>query len=73
MNDDLDEKIWASGLNDGEYVCDQCKGFGLIVLKKDAYGLIFDSVSGQTCSWKQCPKCEGNGKIDWARYTRGKM
>ncbi len=73
MNDNLDDKIWASGLNDGEYVCDQCNGFGLVTLEKDAHGSFFDSVTGHTYSWKQCPKCEGNGKIDWARYARGNI
>ncbi len=74
MNDDLDEKIWASGLNDGEYVCDQCNGFGLITVKTgDGMYPIFDDVTGLASSWKQCPQCEGNGKIDWVRHARGKM
>lgn len=60
----VDEKIWADGLGEDEAICDRCRGFGLVFLTKDEDPHFLE---GEGRSYSKCPKCGGNGKVDWAR------
>ncbi len=52
-------------LKDGEIICDECNGAGKITdrrfvnLESDPYV-------------KRCPKCHGDGKLDWVENIVGK-
>lgn len=55
MKDDV--KVWAEGLDEAESVCDMCNGYAFVPDGKHEYA----------DSFVVCPKCEGGGKVDWAR------
>ena len=57
MND-----VVFEGLEEGEYICPECKGKGSIEFYMDEYKI---------CGWKgSCPICEGKGKLDWIVYIK---
>jgi DnaJ-class molecular chaperone len=51
-------------LKPGEYKCDRCNGTGEIELINP------DSFIGVYYEW--CPKCKGEGKLDWIENVVGK-
>lgn len=60
----VDDRLWVDGVGDDEDICDRCRGLGLVFLRpeEDEFAREFGNNSR---SFSVCPKCKGNGKVDW--------
>ena len=56
-------RITEKDLNEGEVICNKCEGGGSWPPK------FLDITSP---SWVRCPKCHGDGKLDWIYNATGK-
>jgi len=50
-------------LEEHEFICDKCSGFGLIDNRSNKQ-IYYNSLV--------CPKCQGDGKVDWVENAVGK-
>jgi hypothetical protein len=59
-------RITSEDLEEGEVICNKCEGGGTWPQ------LFMDEYNDDSAQYYICPKCHGNGKLDWIEKICGK-